>query len=213
MKSREPLKALYFWEPLQAACLVNRPKRSLVSRCIAAITTTLVDLNLSPYAFMAPNVEGGHRQERLAACRPAFPADDQAAGYLLAPGTRARGLESRQHVFDSSAPVLLRLPDPRRALRPDTPLPELLPQRFRLLALRRRKDFEALARTPPLARAALHGIKPRPLLYPLVPIGWRDAVGQGPATRLREPVEQAPGALPRARRPPPQGEKAPSTMP
>jgi hypothetical protein len=46
LKSREPLKAVYAWEPLQAACLVNRSKRSLVSRRMAAITTTPVDLDV-----------------------------------------------------------------------------------------------------------------------------------------------------------------------
>src|SRR6266571_1733257 len=84
---------------------------------------------------MDPDMDCSKSQKRLKACGHALPADHQAAILLLEPGTCALGLASWDDFFDWSAPVVLRLPDPLRDLRPDTPLPELLPQRFRLIAL------------------------------------------------------------------------------
>ena len=146
-------------------------------------------------------------QKRLKACGHALPADHQAAILLLEPGTCALGLASWDDFFDWSAPVVLRLPDPLRDLRPDIPLPELLPQRFRLIALLRRHALEPFARTTPFAGADLHGLKPRHHLGPLVSLGRWGAVGQGHAAPLRETVEQAPFALP------PAGDTRAATLP
>src|ERR671928_1045353 len=140
-------------------------------------------------------MDRSQRQKRLKACRKALPTDYQAAILLLEPGKRALRLKARHHLFDRSAPVLLGLPDPLRDLRADPALPELLPQRLRIIAFIGRNDFEAFAGATPFACAELDGIKQRQHLCPLVRIGRRGAVGQGHAAALRETVDQDPFAL------------------
>src|SRR3954454_4135145 len=98
---------------------------------------------------MEPDVDRGDRQERLEAHGNALPSDDQAAILLLEPGKGPLGLESRHHLLHWSAPVFLRLSDPLRDLGPDATPPELLTQRFRIIAFIGREDLEAFARTAP----------------------------------------------------------------
>src|SRR5437016_14674019 len=100
---------------------------------------------------MEPDVDHGDRQAPLAARGNALPSDDPAARRLLAPGKRPLGVASRHHVLHRSPPVLLRLPDPLRALGPDATLPELLPQRCCLIAFLGREAREACSRSSPLA--------------------------------------------------------------
>src|SRR6266705_2367674 len=156
---------------------------------------------------MDPDMDGSKSQKRLKACGNALPADHQAAILLLEPGTGALGLASWDDFFAWSTPVVLRLPDPLRDLRPDTPLPELLPQRLRLIALFRRHDLEPCARTTPCAGADCHGLKHRHHWCPLVPLGRCGAVGQGHAAPLRETVDPDPFALP------PAGDALAATLP
>ena len=125
---------------------------------------------------MEPDGNRSKSKKCLKACGKALPTDHQAAILPLEPGKCALGLEPRHDFFDWSAPVFLRLPDALRDLRPNPSLPELLPQRFGIIAPIHRKDFEAFARTPPFARADLHGIEQRHHLSPLIAIGWRDTV-------------------------------------
>src|SRR6267142_6091673 len=156
---------------------------------------------------MDPYMDCSKSQKRLKACGNALPAGHQTAILLLEPGKCALGLESWDNFFDWSAPVFLRLPDALRDLRPDTPLPELLPQRFRIIALIRRHDLEPFARTTPFAGADFHGIKQRHHLCPLVSIGRCGVIGQGHAAPLRETVDQDPFALP------PAGDALAATLP
>src|SRR5262249_40631620 len=164
---------------------------------------------------MDPNVNRGKSQECLETCGDALPADDQAPVFLLKPGNGPLGWEPWHHLCAGPPPIFLGLPDALRALGPAPPLPELLAPRFRLIACLRGDDAPPVAGAAPLARAALDGIKRRQHVGPLVPLGRRGAVGQGQGTALPEPVEQHPLALPprRPRRPPSQGETAPSTAP
>src|SRR5436309_10342237 len=104
---------------------------------------------------MDPDVDRGDRQERFKARGNPLPADHQTAILLLEPGKGALGLKSWHHVFDRSASIFLRLPDALRELCPDTPLPELLPQRFDIIAFLRRNHFEALAWPAAFARVDL----------------------------------------------------------
>ena len=83
---------------------------------------------------MDPDMDRSKSQKRLKAGRNALPADHQTTIFLLKPRKRALGLEPWDHCFDRSAPGFLRLPDALGDLCPDTPLPELLPQRFRIIA-------------------------------------------------------------------------------
>src|ERR687886_2813371 len=147
---------------------------------------------------MDPNVNRGESQECLETCGDALPADDQATVFLLKPGKGPLGLEPWNHLCDGPTPIFLGLPDALRALGPDPPLPELLAQRFRIIAFIRGDDAQPFAGTAPFARADLDGIKQRQHLRPLVPIGWRGAVGQRHAAALGQAVDQNPFAFPPA---------------
>src|SRR2546428_8780918 len=94
---------------------------------------------------MYPDVDGSNCQKRVEARGNTLPTDHQAAVFLLEPGKCALGLEPRDHVFDRSPPVFLGLPDSLRDLRAYPSLPELLPQRFRIIAFICCHDFEAFA--------------------------------------------------------------------
>src|SRR5215211_6971846 len=118
-------------------------------------------------------------KQRLKACSDALPTDDQTAILLLEPGKGALRLKAWDNLFDRSASVFLRLPDALRDLCPDTPLPELLPQRFRIILFIRRDHFETLAGAPSFARVHLDRIEQRHHLGTFIPIGWREAIGQG----------------------------------
>jgi hypothetical protein len=145
---------------------------------------------------MHPEVEGGDCQQCLQARRHTLPADHQATRLRLEPGTGACGWASCPHCCARSAPRCLGLPDPLRALCPQTSPPELLPHRFGLIPCRRRPAREAWARTASLAWAHLDGLKPRQSWRPRVSRGWGGPVGQGPAAAVRAAGEQAPLALP-----------------
>ncbi len=116
-------------------------------------------------------MDRSNRQKRLKAGRNPLPADHQPTVFLLKPGKGALGLAPRHDVFDGSAPVLLRLPDPLRELRPDPPLAQYLPQGFRIIALICCDHLEAFAGPAPLPGTDLHRIKQRQHLRPLVAIG------------------------------------------
>src|SRR6266851_4651663 len=138
---------------------------------------------------MDPDVDRSKSKKRLKACGNALPADHQAAILLLEPGKGALSLKSWDGFFDRSAPVLFRLPDALRDLRPNTPLPELLPQRFRLIAFICCDDLETFAGATPFARVHLDGIEQRHHLGPLIPLGRRDTVRQGHPAPLGEAVD------------------------
>src|SRR5919202_4480156 len=135
-------------------------------------------------------------QKRLKAGRKALPTDDQAAIFLLEPGKCALRLKAWHHFVDRSATIFLGFPDALRYLCPDTPLPELLPKRFRIIAFICGDDLEAFAGATTFAGADLHGIKQRHHLCPLVPIGRRGPVAQGHAAPLVEAVDEDPLAFP-----------------
>src|ERR1700704_5284885 len=145
---------------------------------------------------MDPDMDRSKSKKRLKACGNALPTDHQAAILLLEPGKGALRLKSGDHCFDRSAPVFLRLPDPLRDLCPDTPLPELLPQHFRIIAFIRRDHFEPFAGATSFARMYLDSIEQRHHLGPLIPLGWRDAVRQGHPAPLGEAVDEDPLAFP-----------------
>jgi hypothetical protein len=163
---------------------------------------------------MAPDVDGSDRQKCLETCGNTLPSHDQATVLLLEPGNRPLGLKPRDHFFDRSAPVFLGLPDPLRDLCPDTPLPECLTQRFRLIACIGRHDFATLARAAPGAPCPHRATAP-PGHAPLHGPAW----GGSPRACRARPCGGGCGSLGRARpgrRPlphPSQGEKAPSTAP
>src|SRR5262244_3475180 len=147
---------------------------------------------------MDPNVNRGESQECLETCGDALPADDQASVFLLKPGKGPLGLEPWHHLCDGPTTMFLGLPNALRDLGSEPSLPELLAQRFRIIAFIRGDDAQPFAGTAPFARADLDRIKQRQHLCPLVPIGWRGAVGQGHAAALRETVDQNPFAFPSA---------------
>jgi hypothetical protein len=118
---------------------------------------------------MNPDMDRSKRKKRLKTCGNALPTDHQAAILLLEPGKCTLRLESWDHFFDRSAPVFLRLPDALRDLHPDTPLPELLPQRFRLIPFLRREHFATCAGATPFARVPLDGVEQRHHLGALIP--------------------------------------------
>ena len=133
-------------------------------------------MNLSHYQPMDPNMDRGERQKRVEACRNALPPDHEAAIFLLEPGKCPLGLASRHPLFAWSPPVFLGLPHPLRDLCPNTTPPQLLPQRFGIIAFIRREDLEAFTRTAPFARADLDRIQPWHHLGALIPIGGRGPV-------------------------------------
>ena len=110
---------------------------------------------------MDPDMDRSKSKKRLKAGRNALPTDSQAAILLLEPGKGALSLKSRDHFLDRSAPVFLRLPDALRAVRPDTTLPQLLPERLRIILFLRRDHFETLAGATSFARVHLDRLEPR----------------------------------------------------
>ena len=111
---------------------------------------------------MDPDVNRSQSKKRLKACDHALPPDYQAAILLLEPGKGALRLKAWDDCLDRSAPVLFRLPDALRDLRPDTPLPELLAQRFRVISFIRRDHFETFAGATSFACVHLDCIKLTP---------------------------------------------------
>jgi len=104
-------------------------------------------------------VNRGESQECLETCGDALPADDQATVFLLKPGKGPLGLEPWNRLCDGPTTIFLGLPDALRDLCPDPPLPELLAQRFRIIAFIRGDHFQTFAGTAPCARADLDRIK------------------------------------------------------
>src|SRR6516164_6687005 len=166
---------------------------------------------------MDPNVNRGKSQEGLETCGDALPADDQAPVFLLKPGNGPLGWEPWHHLCAGPPPIFLGLPDALRDLGPAPPLPELLAPRFRRIACLRGDDAPPVAGAAPLARAALDGITHRQHVGPLRPHGpaWYGWPGAG----HRPPCACGAASLclsrrgRRPRRPPSQGETAPSTAP
>src|SRR6516162_753404 len=115
---------------------------------------------------MDPNVNRGESQECLETCGDALPADDQAPVFLLKPGKGPLGLEPWHHLCDGPTPIFLGLPDALRHLGPDTPLPELLAQRFRIIAFSLADDEQPGAWAASWGRAELYSIQPRQPLWP-----------------------------------------------
>src|SRR6266545_5843497 len=148
---------------------------------------------------MEPDVDRRKSKKRLKACGNALPTDHQAAILLLEPGKCALSLQSWDGFFDRSAPGLCSLPDALQDLRPDTPLPELLPQRLRILPLLRRDPFETFVGVTAFARVHLDSSKQRHHLSTRIPLGWRDAVRQGHAAPLGAAVDEDPLAFPPGR--------------
>src|SRR4029453_14785875 len=140
----------------------------------------------------------GDRQKCLKACGNALPSHDQTTILLLEPSKRPLGLEPRYDFFDWSPTLFLGLPDPFRNLCPDTPLPELLPQRFGIIPFICRDHFETFARATAFTQVHLDRIEQRYHLRPLIPIGRRDAVRQGHPVPLGEAVDENPLAFPPA---------------
>ena len=147
---------------------------------------------------MDPDVDRSDRKEYLKARSNALPTDYQAAVFILEPGKCELSLEPREHFLDWSTAVFLGLPDPLRDLRPNPVLPQLLPQRFRIIAFIRREDPKAFAGPAPLARGYLDRIQQRQHVGALLPVGRRGPIRQGHATSVREAVDQDPFALPAA---------------
>jgi hypothetical protein len=110
---------------------------------------------------MYPDVDRGDGQKRVEAGGDTLPTHHQTTILLLKPSKRPLGLEAGHHVFDRSAPVVLRFPDALGNLRPHTPLPELLSERFRIIPLIRRDDLEPFAGTPPFPGVDLDRIEHR----------------------------------------------------
>lgn len=133
-------------------------------------------MNLSHYQPLDPDVNCSKSKKRLKACGKALPTDHQTAILLLEPGKCALSLESWHHFFDRSATIFLGLPDALRELCPDPPFPELLPERFGIIAFIRRNDLEAFAGAPPFAGADLDRIQQWHHLGALIPVGWRGTV-------------------------------------
>src|SRR4029453_1825199 len=156
---------------------------------------------------MYPDVDRGDGQKRVEAGGNTLPTHNQTTIFLLKPSKRPLRLESGHHFFDRSAPVFLRFPDALGNLRPNTPLPELLPERFRIIPLIRRDDLEPFAGTPPFPGVNLDRIEQRHHLGPLIPVGRRGAVRQGHPTPLGEAVDKDPLAFP------PVGDALAATLP
>ena len=104
-------------------------------------------------------MDRGDCQERVKADGNALPPHHQATILLLEPRKGALGLEPRDDLLDRPATVFLGLPDPLRELCPAAPFPELLPERFGILAFISRNALEAFARPAAVARADLDRIK------------------------------------------------------
>src|SRR5215471_9605816 len=156
---------------------------------------------------MDPDVDRSKSKKRLKACGNTLPPDHQAPILLLEPGKGALSLKAGDDFFDRSAPVLFRLPDALRNLRSDTPLPELLPQRFRIIPFIRRDHFEMFAGAPAFACVHLDRIEQRHHLCTLISIGWRDTVRQGHTASLGEAMDEDPLAFP------PVGDALAATLP
>src|SRR6185503_12990436 len=140
-------------------------------------------------------MDRGDRQKCLKACRNALPPHDQTTIFLLEPGKCPLGLEPRHHLFDGSATVFLRLPDPLGYLGSDTTLAKLLPEGFGIIPFIRRDDLEAFARAATFPRADLDRIEQRHSLSALISIGRRDAVRQGHPAPVGQAVDENPFAF------------------
>jgi hypothetical protein len=79
------------------------------------------------------------RQSRRPCAPSAPPSDDISSGTKQ----RSARLGTADDLLDRPAPVFLGLPAPLRELRPDSPFPELLPERFGIIAFIGRNDLEA----------------------------------------------------------------------
>jgi hypothetical protein len=132
-------------ERLQAA-LRDQTQASIHPRIIERLEKPLCPLyqtimNLSHYQSLDPDMDRGDCQERVKADGNALPAHDQATILLLEPRKGPLGLEPRDDLLDRPASVFLGLPDPLRELRPDSPFPELLPERLGIIAFIGRNDL------------------------------------------------------------------------
>src|SRR5678815_367013 len=145
---------------------------------------------------MDPNMDRSNCQKRFEARRHALPPDDQATILLLKPSKSPLRLEPGHNFFDRSTAVFLGLPDPLGQLCPDTPLPELLPQRFGVIAFIRRDDLQTFAGTAPFAGVDFDRIQQGHHLGTFIAIGRRGAVRQWHAVPLGEAVDEDPFALP-----------------
>jgi hypothetical protein len=101
----------------------------------------------------------GESQECLETCGDALSPDDQATIFLLKPGKDSLGLEPWDHLCDWPAAMFLGLPGPLWELCPDTPLAELLAQRFHLIPFIRRDHFQTFAGVTTFAGADFDRIK------------------------------------------------------
>jgi hypothetical protein len=110
---------------------------------------------------MDPNMDRGDRKKCIEAGSDTLPPDHKATIFLLEPSKCALGLKPRHDFFDRSAQVFLGLPDPFWDLRPNTALPSLLPEGFRLIPFLCRDDLETFAGTTPFPGAHLDRIEPR----------------------------------------------------
>src|SRR5262245_26232714 len=156
----------------------------------------LVTMNLSHYQSLGPDVDRGDCQKRIKAGSNALPSHHQTTILLLEPGKGPLGLESRDDLLDRSAAIFLGLPDPLGKLCPDTPLPELLPQRFGVIAFIRRDDLQTFAGTAPFAGVDFDRIQQGHHLGTFIAIGRHGAVRQWHAVPLGEAVDEDPFALP-----------------
>jgi hypothetical protein len=132
----------------------------------------------------------GEDKQRIATRRPAFPTDDHPPLFLLKPGTGPRRLAARHVLCQRVSPGGLGLPPPVRALGTSPPLPKLLSQGGGLLSCVRRQDLAPLPWSPRAARADRARLQQRQALGPLLPLGRRRTMGNRPARRLRQRVEE-----------------------
>lgn len=126
---------------------------------------------------------------RKASCK-AFPAHHQAAILLLEPGKGPLRLEPWHRYVERSAPMFLGLPDALRDLRADPALTELLAQGWRITACIRREHLGAFPWASGMACAPMDGVQERQDLRAFIPMGGRDALGQGHAITRRQTMAQ-----------------------
>jgi hypothetical protein len=139
---------------------------------------------------MHPQMHNGEGPKCRQASCTAFPAHHEAAIRRLEPGKGPLRLEPWPRDGDRAAPRFRGLPDVLRDLRSDPALTELLAQGLRLLALIRREPRGAFPRASGMACAPMDGVPERPDWRAFSSMGWREALGQGPASTRRQPMEQ-----------------------